>query len=41
MALFDVLDSKDVNDYCFRVEPSVAGGHKMAKAFVEKLVTKS
>lgn len=34
--LFEVLDGKDSSDYCQRVEPSVQGGKKIAKALLEK-----
>lgn len=36
-ALFDVLDSKDANDFTARVEPSAQGGSKMASHFVKLL----
>jgi len=32
LALYEVLDGKDTSDYVQRVEPSVTGGEKMAKA---------
>lgn len=35
--LFEVLDPSDENDYCARVEPSVQGGRKMAKRFVQDM----
>ena len=35
--LFEVLDGKDTDDYEQRVEPSMQGGEKMAKAFLELL----
>jgi hypothetical protein len=33
--LFKVLDGKDTEDYCHRVEPSVQGGRKMADALLD------
>merc|ERR1712187_1026702 len=35
--LFEVLDGKDTDDYCQRVEPSVQGGQKMAQAILQAL----
>ena len=35
MPLFDVLDGKDTSDYVARVEPSSAGGRKMANALLD------
>ena len=35
--LFEVLDGKTSADYVQRVEPSVAGGRKMAKALFARL----
>lgn len=35
--LFRVLDGKDTNDYSQRVEPSVQGGRKMARALLDAL----
>eukprot|EP00941_MAST-03F_sp_MAST-3F-sp1_P001351 g1351.t1 len=37
MPLFDVLDSKDTNDYIARVEPSPQASVKMAKAMMNRL----
>lgn len=39
--LFSVLDGKNHSDYVQRVEPSVEGGHKMAKAFADELLGRS
>lgn len=39
--LFRVLDGKTRADYVQRVEPSVAGGQKMAKAFLDELLQPS
>jgi hypothetical protein len=36
--LFEALDGKDSKDYCQRVEPSPAGGVKMAKLIVDTLI---
>ena len=35
--MFEVLDGKNTEDYCQRVEPSVQGGEKMARAFLDQL----
>ena len=35
--LFKVLDGKDTADYVQRVEPSVQGGRKIARAFLDEL----
>lgn len=35
--MFEVLDGKDTNDYIQRVEPSIQGGEKLAKAFTNVL----
>merc|ERR1712039_249940 len=40
-ALFDILDAADPKDYENRVEPSVTGGAKMAKAFLKNLFPES
>jgi len=37
LPLYEVLDGKDTEDYAQRVEPSVQGGQKMAKAMAEKI----
>eukprot|EP00931_Biecheleriopsis_adriatica_P007053 TRINITY_DN108375_c0_g1_i1.p1 TRINITY_DN108375_c0_g1~~TRINITY_DN108375_c0_g1_i1.p1 ORF type:complete len:297 (-),score=66.83 TRINITY_DN108375_c0_g1_i1:119-1009(-) len=37
--LFSVMTGKDTHDYIERVEPSSAGGHKMAKLLVERLIS--
>ena len=39
--LFEVLNSKDSGDYLQRVEPSVQGGRKMARRFVEIITGRS
>merc|ERR1711908_143519 len=42
LPLYSVLDGKDTGDYCQRVEPSIAGGRKMAQyiaAAIQKVVT--
>jgi len=36
--LFEVLDSKDTEDFVQRVEPSVQGGRKMGEAFVRAIL---
>lgn len=36
--LFEVLDGKNVSDYEQRVEPSAAGGEKMAKFILQKVL---
>lgn len=36
LALYEIMDGKDSNDYDQRVEPSVQGGSKIGKFFVEK-----
>merc|ERR1712232_428780 len=36
--LFRILDPKDGRDYVARVEPSVQGGQKMARAFADILL---
>jgi len=38
LALYEIMDGKDSNDYDQRVEPSVQGGSKMGKHFVERMV---
>lgn len=38
--LFEVLDGKCSQDYVQRVEPSVQGGHKMAKFILDKMLTR-
>eukprot|EP00656_Telonema_subtile_P016547 TRINITY_DN18749_c0_g1_i1.p1 TRINITY_DN18749_c0_g1~~TRINITY_DN18749_c0_g1_i1.p1 ORF type:complete len:317 (+),score=78.83 TRINITY_DN18749_c0_g1_i1:236-1186(+) len=38
MPMYTVLDGKKTGDYCQRVEPSVAGGRKMADALLDLLV---
>lgn len=38
LALSDVLNSKDPQDYDNRVEPSIIGGKKMGRAYVERLL---
>lgn len=38
LALFDALDASDEGDYVARVEPSAAGGAKMARAIVDAVV---
>ena len=40
-ALHSVLDGKNTNDYVQRVEPSVIGGQKMAKALMDTILTGS
>ena len=35
LPLFETLDGRDTGDYVQRVEPSVAGGQKMARAIVD------
>lgn len=35
--MFETLDGKDHGDYKQRVEPSVAGGRKMANDFVQRI----
>lgn len=37
-ALHEVLDGRDTNDYVQRVEPSPAGGHKMAQALMDAIL---
>jgi len=37
MPLFEVLDGKNTDDYVQRVEPSVQGGEKMARALAEQI----
>eukprot|EP00411_Alexandrium_monilatum_P082791 CAMPEP_0175630398 /NCGR_PEP_ID=MMETSP0096-20121207/72989_1 /TAXON_ID=311494 /ORGANISM="Alexandrium monilatum, Strain CCMP3105" /LENGTH=342 /DNA_ID=CAMNT_0016935815 /DNA_START=22 /DNA_END=1053 /DNA_ORIENTATION=- len=37
LPLFEVLDGKDTRDYLARVEPSVAGGEKMARALARRI----
>lgn len=37
-AMFDVLDGTDAGDYVQRVEPSSAGGRKLARALVSELI---
>lgn len=39
MPLFEILDGKDTHDYVERVEPSPAGGHKMANAILSELLS--
>jgi hypothetical protein len=36
--LFEVLDGKNTDDYCQRVEPSPLGGEKMAKALMDAVL---
>eukprot|EP00996_Jenningsia_fusiforme_P001762 NODE_2624_length_1154_cov_67.771041_g2402_i0.p1 GENE.NODE_2624_length_1154_cov_67.771041_g2402_i0~~NODE_2624_length_1154_cov_67.771041_g2402_i0.p1 ORF type:complete len:348 (-),score=62.02 NODE_2624_length_1154_cov_67.771041_g2402_i0:109-1032(-) len=36
--LFEVLDSKDPNDYDNRVEPAIQGGEKMGRYFVQAIL---
>jgi len=36
--LYEVLDGKDTKDYAERVEPSVQGGHKLAKALADAIL---
>jgi hypothetical protein len=36
--MYEVLDGSDSVDYVQRVEPSVQGGEKLAKAFLDKLI---
>ena len=37
IALYDVLDGKNTDDYEARVEPSAVGGGKMAALFMDKM----
>jgi len=37
LPLYEVLDGTDTTDYVQRVEPSITGGQKMAKAIAEKV----
>lgn len=37
LPLYEVLDGADTTDYVQRVEPSITGGEKMAKAMAEKV----
>eukprot|EP00931_Biecheleriopsis_adriatica_P032015 TRINITY_DN18715_c0_g1_i2.p1 TRINITY_DN18715_c0_g1~~TRINITY_DN18715_c0_g1_i2.p1 ORF type:complete len:125 (+),score=22.16 TRINITY_DN18715_c0_g1_i2:16-390(+) len=37
--LFSVMDGKNTSDYIERVEPSSAGGQKMARLIVERLLS--
>ena len=39
--LFEVLDGTDTRDYVQRVEPSVVGGRKMAKALMDAIYGRS
>jgi len=39
MPFYEALDGKDPNDYVQRVEPSSAGGKKMAAAMLERIAT--
>jgi hypothetical protein len=36
--LFEVLNGKNTDDYCQRVEPSPSGGEKMAKALLDAVL---
>lgn len=36
--LYEVLDGKDTKDYAERVEPSIQGGHKLAKALADAIL---
>jgi hypothetical protein len=38
---FEILNGKDTDDYCQRVEPSPIGGKKLADVIVDKILLNS